>query len=171
MPFVCLGEAAGEFTDVTGTDQLAYGRVTGWRHGPVFAGGAAAPDPPLRVLAPEPPEPGILVVPALAGGHGGRWGAAALQGAGGWGPDGRMCKAATSLAAGSAMPADWPRARRGRARRAARPRSSRSSPGWAVAEQISRSVTARSPSRSAAAPGADRVRRHRESRGPAGGGP
>ena len=47
MPSFRLGEAAGQFTDVTGADQLADGRVTGRRHGPVIAGGAAAPDPPL----------------------------------------------------------------------------------------------------------------------------
>jgi len=47
MPSFRLGEAAGQFTDVTGADQLADGRVTGRRHGPIIAGGAAAPDPPL----------------------------------------------------------------------------------------------------------------------------
>jgi hypothetical protein len=47
MPSFRLGEAAGQFTDVTGADQLADGRVTGRRHGPVIAGGVAAPDPPL----------------------------------------------------------------------------------------------------------------------------
>jgi hypothetical protein len=63
MPSLRLGEAAGEFTDVTGADQLAHGRVTGRRQCPVIAGCAAAPDPPLRVLAPEPLELGILLVP------------------------------------------------------------------------------------------------------------
>jgi hypothetical protein len=71
VPSFRLGEAAGQFTDVTGADQLADGRVTGRRHGPVIAGGAAAPDPPLRVPAPEPVKLAILVVPAVAGGHGG----------------------------------------------------------------------------------------------------
>jgi hypothetical protein len=82
MPSLRLGEAAGEFTDVTGADQLAHGRVAGWRQCPVITGCAAAPDPPLRVLAPEPLEPGILVVPAGAG-HGARWRAVAPQVAGG----------------------------------------------------------------------------------------
>jgi hypothetical protein len=44
--------------------------VTAWRHSPVIAGCAPAPDPPPRVLAPEPPKLGILVVPASAGVHG-----------------------------------------------------------------------------------------------------
>ena len=82
MPSFRLGEAAGQLTDVTGADQLADGRVTGRRHGPVIAGGAAAPDPPLRVLAPEPVKLAILVVPTVADGHGGRWQAAALRVAG-----------------------------------------------------------------------------------------
>jgi hypothetical protein len=77
-----LGEAAGQLADVTGADRLADGRVSGRRHGPVIAGGAAAPDPPLRVLAPEPVKLAILAVPAVAGGHGGRWQAAALRAAG-----------------------------------------------------------------------------------------
>ena len=83
MPSLCPGEAAGEFTDVTGTDQLAYRRVTGRRQCPVIAGGAAAPDPPLRVLAPEPLELGILVVPAGAAGHGAPRQATAPRAAGG----------------------------------------------------------------------------------------
>jgi hypothetical protein len=77
-----LGEAAGQLADVTGADRLADGRVSGRRHGPVIAGGAAAPDPPLRVLAPEPVKLAILVVPTVADGHGGRWQAAALRAAG-----------------------------------------------------------------------------------------
>src|SRR6266550_3661128 len=85
VPSFRLGEAAGQTTDVTGADQLADGQVTGRRHGPVIAGGAAAPDPPLRVLAPEPVKLAILVVPTVAGGHGGRWQAAALRAAGRWG--------------------------------------------------------------------------------------
>ncbi len=72
MSSLGLGEAAGEFTDVTGADQLARGRVTAGRHGPVIAGCAAAPHPPLRVLAREPVKVGILIVPAWAGRHGGR---------------------------------------------------------------------------------------------------
>ncbi len=62
-----LGEVAGEFTDVTGADQLTHGRVTGRRQCPVIACRTATPDPPLRVPAPEPLELGIL---AGAGGHG-----------------------------------------------------------------------------------------------------
>jgi len=46
--------------------------VTAGRHGPVIAGCAAAPHPPLRVLAREPVKAGILIVPAWAGRHGGR---------------------------------------------------------------------------------------------------
>lgn len=71
-----LGEAAGEFTDVTGADQLAHARVTGRRQCPVIACCAATPDSPLRVLAPEPLEPGILVARARASGHGRQWQAA-----------------------------------------------------------------------------------------------
>jgi len=33
-----LGEAAGEFTDAAGADQLAHGRMAGWRQCPVLAG-------------------------------------------------------------------------------------------------------------------------------------
>jgi hypothetical protein len=67
-----LGEAAGELTDVVSADQLAHDGVAGWRHCPVIAGCAAAPDSPPRVLAPEPLKFGILVVPAWPGVHGGR---------------------------------------------------------------------------------------------------
>ena len=66
------GEAAGELTEVVSADQLAHDGVAGWRHCPVIAGCAAAPDPPPRVLAPEPLKFGILVVPAWPGVHGGR---------------------------------------------------------------------------------------------------
>ena len=78
MPFLRAGEAASEFPEVASVDQLARGGVTAWRHGPVIAGCAAAPDPPPRVLAPEPLKPGILVIPASAGVHG-----VSLQAAGG----------------------------------------------------------------------------------------
>lgn len=66
------GQAAGEFTDVAGAYQLVQARVTRWRQGPVIACCAATPDPPLRVLAPEPLQLGILVARAGAGGHRGR---------------------------------------------------------------------------------------------------
>jgi hypothetical protein len=66
------GEAEGELTDVVSADQLAHDGVARWRHCPVIAGCAAAPDPPPRVLAPEPLKSGILVVPAWPGVHGGR---------------------------------------------------------------------------------------------------
>ena len=59
IPALCLAEAAGEFTDVAGADQVAHGGVTAWRHCPVIAGCVAAPDPPLRVLALEPVKFGI----------------------------------------------------------------------------------------------------------------
>src|SRR5258705_1299635 len=84
MPSLGLAEAAGELTDVTGADQLARGRVTAGRHGPVIAGCAAAPHPPLRVLAREPVKAGILIVPAWAGRHGGR----RAGGPRAWGPGG-----------------------------------------------------------------------------------
>jgi len=71
-PFLRLGQAPRQFTDVTGADQFAYGRVAGRRHGPVVTGCAAAPDPPQGVLAPEPVKFGTLVVPAVVGHHGGR---------------------------------------------------------------------------------------------------
>jgi hypothetical protein len=104
MSSLGLGEAAGEFTDVTGADQLARGWVTAGRHGPVIAGCAAAPHPPLRVLAREPVKAGILIVSAWAGRHGGR--RAGGRGAGGRGgpgpgwpdfpcgclPDGAICR-------------------------------------------------------------------------------
>ena len=83
MLSLCLGEAAGETTDITGADQLAHGRVTGRRQCPVIAGCAAAPDPPLRVLPPEPLELGILVFPAGAAGRGASWEATAPWAAGG----------------------------------------------------------------------------------------
>lgn len=79
VPSLRSGEAAGEFTDVTGTDQLAYGRVTGRRQCPVIAGHAAAPDLPLWVLAPEPLE----LVSAEVAGHDGPWQATAPRPAGG----------------------------------------------------------------------------------------
>jgi hypothetical protein len=110
MPCFGLGEAAGEFADVAGADQLARGGVAGWRHCPVIAGGAAAPEPPPRVPAPEPVKLGILVVSARAGGHG-----VPLRGAGGRprcrrrgmgrGREDRMCRARAFLAAGSAVSA------------------------------------------------------------------
>jgi hypothetical protein len=101
MPFLRAGEAASEFPEVASGDQLARGGVTAWRHGPVIAGCAAAPDPPPRVLAPEPVKLGILVAPASAGVHG-----VSLQAAGGrprgrargWGRAGAwMVRAAVQL--------------------------------------------------------------------------
>src|SRR5258708_2115848 len=71
MPSFRLGDALGEFADVASADQLALEGVTAWRHGPVISGGVTAPDPPLRVPAPEPLEFGILVVAVGAGSHGG----------------------------------------------------------------------------------------------------
>jgi hypothetical protein len=70
MPSLRLGEAAGEFSDVPGADQLAHSGVITWRHCPVIAGRLAAPDPPPRVLAPEPVKFGIQAPPAWAGVHG-----------------------------------------------------------------------------------------------------
>lgn len=67
-----LGEAAGQLTDVVRADQFTHGGVVRWRHGPVIAGCAAAPDPPPRVLAPEPRKFGIPVVLARPGVHGGQ---------------------------------------------------------------------------------------------------
>jgi hypothetical protein len=72
LPCFGLGEAVDEVAKVAGADQPADGRMVAWRHGPVIAGGAPAPDPPVRVLAAEPLKFGALVVPALAGVHGGR---------------------------------------------------------------------------------------------------
>src|SRR5258708_38324246 len=63
MPSFRLGDALGEFADVASADQLALEGVTAWRHGPVISGGVTAPDPPLRVPAPEPLELGILSSP------------------------------------------------------------------------------------------------------------
>jgi len=66
------GEAAGEFTDVAGADQLTRMWVTERRQRPVIACCVAAPDEPLRVPAPEPLELSIPVARGGAGGHGGR---------------------------------------------------------------------------------------------------
>jgi hypothetical protein len=96
LPSFRAGEAAGEFTDVGGGDQPACGGVTAWRHGPVIAGCAAAPDPPPRVLALEPLQLGILIVPASAGGHG-----VSPQAAGGR-PGGCGCGRARAWMAGCA---------------------------------------------------------------------
>ena len=71
-PTLGPGEAAGQLADVVGANQLAYGGVVQWRHRPVIAGCAAAPDPPPRVLAPERPKFGIPVVPARPRVHGGQ---------------------------------------------------------------------------------------------------
>jgi hypothetical protein len=70
MPSLRLGEAAGQFSDVPGADQLAHSGVTTWRHRPVIASRLAAPDPPPRVLAPEPVKLGIQAPPAWPGVHG-----------------------------------------------------------------------------------------------------
>jgi hypothetical protein len=64
-----LGKEQSEFIDVIGADQLALGEVIARRHRPVAAGCAAAPDPPPRVLAPEPLKFAVLVVPVPARGH------------------------------------------------------------------------------------------------------
>ena len=70
MPSLRLGEAAGQFSDVPGADQLAHSGMTTWRHRPVIASRLAAPDPPPRVLAPEPVKLGIQAPPAWPGVHG-----------------------------------------------------------------------------------------------------
>jgi len=70
MPSLRLGEVAGEFSDVPGADQLTHSGVITWRHCPVIAGRLAAPDPPSRVLAPEPVKFGIQGPPAWPGVHG-----------------------------------------------------------------------------------------------------
>src|SRR5690242_5257874 len=54
-----------------------------WRHGPVVAGGAAAPDSPSRKSLPEPGKLGILSVLALLCVHDGRR-TAVPERAGGW---------------------------------------------------------------------------------------
>jgi hypothetical protein len=64
-----LGEALGEFIEAAGADQRALGGVIGWRQRPVAAGGLTAPDPPPRVLAPEPVKSAIPGIRAAAGGH------------------------------------------------------------------------------------------------------
>jgi hypothetical protein len=64
-----LGEAPGEFTQVAGGDQPSLGGVIAWRQCPVVPGSLAAPDPPPRVLAPEPVKPAIAGVRSAAGGH------------------------------------------------------------------------------------------------------
>ena len=69
MPAFGLGEAPGEFIEIAGADQLAMGGVIAWRQCPVAAGGVAAPDPPPRVLAPEPVEPAVPAGRVPAGGH------------------------------------------------------------------------------------------------------
>jgi hypothetical protein len=69
MPPFGLGEALGEFIEVAGADQRALGGVIAWRQRPVAAGRVAAPDPPPRVLAPQPVKPAIPGVRSAAGGH------------------------------------------------------------------------------------------------------
>src|SRR5438045_3686144 len=69
MPTFGLGEAPGEFIEIAGADQLAMGGVIAWWQCPVAAGGVAAPDPPPRVLAPEPVEPAVPVGRVPAAGH------------------------------------------------------------------------------------------------------
>src|SRR5215831_7534116 len=69
MQALGLGEALGEFIQVAGGDQLSLGGVIAWRQCPVVPGGLAAPDPPPRVLAPQPVQSTGWVVPAVAGGH------------------------------------------------------------------------------------------------------
>ena len=64
-----LGEAPGEFIRVVGGDQLPLGGVIAWRQCPVVPGGLAAPNPPPRVLAPQPVKSAVPVVRAVAGGH------------------------------------------------------------------------------------------------------
>ena len=66
-----LGEAPGEFTQVAGGDQPSLGGVIAWRQCPVVSRGLATPDPPPRVLSPQPVQLAGPVVPAVAGGH--RW--------------------------------------------------------------------------------------------------
>jgi len=66
LPFLRAGRGGrAEFPEVASVDQLARGGVTAWRHGPVIAGCAAAPDPPSRILAPEPLKPRHLGCPPL----------------------------------------------------------------------------------------------------------
>jgi hypothetical protein len=72
MPSLHLGQAMSEFPDVAGADQLPEGGVIAWRHGPVVAGGTAAPDPPPRIPLPEPDKLGIVVVLAPVCIHVGR---------------------------------------------------------------------------------------------------
>jgi hypothetical protein len=81
MPCLGPGETAGEVLDAAGADQAVHGGMPAGRHGPVIAGCAAAPNPPPWVLASEPLEVGVLVVPAVAGVHGGRQRAGAAGGA------------------------------------------------------------------------------------------
>ncbi len=69
MPLFGLGEAVGEFAEVAGFDQVMLGGVIAWRQCPVAAGGLAAPDTPLRVLAPDPVKFTVPVIAAMAGGH------------------------------------------------------------------------------------------------------
>jgi hypothetical protein len=69
MPPFGLGEALGEFIEVAGADERALGGVIAWRQRPVAAGGVAVPDPPLRVLAPEPVKLTIPGIRAATGSH------------------------------------------------------------------------------------------------------
>src|SRR5260370_26029428 len=55
MPSLRLGEVAGEFTNVAGADQVAYGGGTPWRPPPAIPRCATPPDPPLPALALQPP--------------------------------------------------------------------------------------------------------------------
>src|SRR5579859_4820556 len=115
MPSLRLGDALGEVAEIGGADQLAHIVVIAWRHRPVSSGGAAVPDPPLRVPAFEPLQLSVLVVPARAGGHGGR-----PRAAGGTGAAARCSAAARAAPASPDMaPASMPQG--GRGWRAGRP--------------------------------------------------
>jgi hypothetical protein len=69
MPLLGLGEAAGECIEVASVDQVALGGVIAGRQRPVGTGSMAAPDPPPRVLAPEPVKPAVLVAGVPVPGH------------------------------------------------------------------------------------------------------
>lgn len=64
------GQFPRELAEIAGADQLAPRGVAAWRHCPPVTGDAATPDQPSRVLASQPPEPGILAGSGPAGIHG-----------------------------------------------------------------------------------------------------
>lgn len=70
MPLLGIGKSLRELIGVMGAYQSTLGGVAGGRHRPVVTGCAATPNRPLRVLAPQLLDPGVLASPTPASTHG-----------------------------------------------------------------------------------------------------